>query len=99
MNTLKQNKQAKTSHVRQEVDALASPQKMGQNKFKKQQRLPKLKELTVNSSTNKAEQTSSEVTTEAQDTTLNVLTHHNKLKTKCPPYNTRSQKVAVNPYK
>lgn len=34
MNTLKQNKQARSSHVRQEVDAPASPQKIGQSKLK-----------------------------------------------------------------
>ena len=59
----------------------------------KQQRLPKLEELTVNSSTNKAEQTSSGVTREAQDKTLHVLTHHNQLKTKCPRNNVGSQRA------
>ena len=70
MHTLKQNKHARSSHVKQGVDAPASPQKIGQGKLKKQQRLPKLKELTVNSSTNKAEETSSELTREAQGKTF-----------------------------
>ena len=68
MNTLRQNKHARSSHVRQEVDAPTSPQKIGQSKLKKKKKTtkaPKLKELTVNSSTNKAEQTSSSVTREA----------------------------------
>jgi len=34
MNTLKHNKQARSSYVRQEVDAPANPQKIGQSKLK-----------------------------------------------------------------
>ena len=56
----------------------SKPTKNGQSKINTQ-RLPKHKELTVNSSRSKTELKSSNVTREAQGKTLYMRTHRNKL--------------------